>query len=1787
MKKLLPFAGLCLLAFMPSSEAGIRLQHYVPELKGMAKPVSDPAEKLDAFIFTPNGLTCNLPSRDGYCRVPMLWMTTKSQQVSLWRQDGDQNIRVAYAYDGQNDAYLTLGKSLTYRLHDGPAASQRLLDSVNLTALWDDAWVSNPPPAGELTAANSGACDLYSGEPSCDVILNWSARNVPSASVWQRTSSGLTPLIKNVKAGSVTGYGYEFPAIYELREGGESTGTLLSSVMTQGKRPVSAGTLSLPDGDTCLAMGKNTTCQLRVQWNTNDISRLWIRDKPYSNARLSGQSMVTIAPGSSIVDLRASSSGAGKILDRKSIKAVQSDYSASFNLVDPTACTILYSKDTCTQSIYFKTDAPTSTVWDENGQAVSTNKEGTFPSSATEYGVAYTLREGNDFSNPPLASFISQGIKQTFTGSLVTNGPTQCTFNYQRGTCSLKLDYTATDGASIWNSQTSNLEGGGSTGGVVTVGVSNYDGAAQTKNTFDLRFHGAQTPQLSNPWLDTKELTGVRPAHTGSLKASATTCNMIYSRNDCGLSVTPTSTSPLVTLWRDDNGQKIWSGAPGSLVSLLIPTGTWNYSLREGDDVRNDALAAVTLTANRPTYFQRLTAPTGECTNSIYNGTCSVTVNSAGNTSARIWYKASTSSSLIASATGSTSFTASLPLSANKRQDQTWDVQVRMGASVSGELLDEMQVVAHPNAPHTFKLVQSITGSPEAGFCQAYESSDSCVGIWAPKWESSAATVTACLYDKATGALKASKVTTDKTFSVNVTHPKASRFEQRFYEGNTVCGTDEALLKVVDLPWVKVIDADKYPFSFENPTYSCEIYYTGIGSCSLTAAIITDSVPSGQTTYPVVYLKYTNGGTNSGVFSLSAARTNYTVVAKEGIKDQVVELRVRKGGVIAEDDPVLDTMVLNHTNANVVGNAFAATTRPPSSVYYNTSYVDGAISNTVYLKRLANGDKWAAPEPCLVNAESTACTLYFWLNSGPTGSSVVSLFIDGVYKTRSNSNSTTTGYSLSLGDHSIELREGSGEESKANKLLDGYTLKVKRPDSSYFGSMTLPSPIPSPTFYNNTTQFDFAFTANSSGYVYNRNTGALICINTSPVAPSESATVSRSCAIDLREGNYIFDLYSERTTSSPTNVLMDSKSFTIARRQNGAEITPSPSYASTYDTCKLPFNQNYDSCRLFFMQKLQNGDLNKTSAMACAYDADKQLTGQTALPYQSASTLSSILVKRGSIAVMVIDGAACPATVISDPSLILASWPVRLAETVPNGTIDITGAQVQATSGNQYTCTRRYFNDTCAFNVNYETFPKADAGASYLPTNTVLYRNSVLLGVSTLSSESYTVSSTLAVSEKQHAFQSVACKISSSKSTANCPVTAETLMGSVSIQEKVPDYTGTIELPAGDFCEAQYSATDCPLAINVSSDSGYVSLYRDGVRVGVGAVNTIAKSLALPVKADGIKTKLSLYDGTNNSDGRLLKEVEVWAKQQDPNEFRFGRIIAEGYSQTNDSICYISSLIVGETSRNCEFQMTYSGDASRKSIKANTPSKDSLEQTTVSGSGTLTGSHVASRIIDSSQRHLSGLGGTTLRADREGQTFYLHVSEAIKHGQTAFGGLYATKPTGQGFTPGFSIGSYSRLQQCSGLYNQNCTYYDSGSNYLNVYSAPMAIDGISLSAPTYCGGSNTSGYNCGRIPFNTLSATIPQSGQRVFGFKTDAEALTRKVFYRVTGFTESQKVQLIDPSISTVGISRTLNLDGQWHVMDMTNNRLAGGSEVLFTFTNQGAAATASVAFFLETEPKP
>lgn len=1778
MSKLVVFAAIAGLFAVSGAEAGVRLQHYVPELKGMEKPKPDPKEKLEAFIFTPNGVTCNLPSKEGYCTVPITWMTTKDQQVSLWRNDAGTSIRVAYAYDGQNNAYLTFGKKLTYELHDGSRVTDRKLDSVDVQALWDDSWATHPPVTGELTAENQGKCSLYSGESSCEVMLRWATSNTSAASVWQRTQAGLVPLIKNVKAGSIAASGYSYPAVYELREGSEVTGALLSSVMTQGVPAKTAGKLTLPDGDTCLVQADELSCQLRVSWEGSDIGRLWIRDQSQSSPRLSGQALINIPLGGATVDLRASSRGSGPIMDRVQVKAEKSPYTGRIRLVEPSPCMILYAADSCEQTLYFRTDAPEGKVFDESGRIISTAAEGTFPSNATERGVSYVMRVGNDPKSPPVASFISSGIKQTYTGTLSTNGATQCVFNYQRGTCALKLDYTATDNSSIWNAQSASRQGGGGVGGTVTVLVSNFDGAQASQNNFDLRFHGAQSPSLSNPLLQSQVLTGVRPQHTGKLSTSSSLCNMIYSRKACEISLGITSSSPLVSLW-DDQGLKVWSGAPGTTQTVTVPEGKHRYALREGDNALNDPLVETDLTANRPTYYQKLSISASECVTPMYGAACQLQVTTVGNTGATVWYyPEGQQNNRISSVSGSGALKGNLAISSNKRLDQRWKVEVRQGSSFSGELLDESWVTAKANAPFTFKLTQSIPGDASAGVCAAYDNSDRCFGVWNPKWISAAPTVSACLYTK-TGSLYYNNYSSAGAIVGNLTYYKSSeRYEQRFYEGNG-CGAPEALLYSELLPAIKNISPEEYGFRLDQESYSCEMPYVGKGSCTVYPKVVVDKIEAQQGAYPRAYFYNPATKEASGSWSLTQTSTSMSATVREDVTDQTIQLKIIKGAGPELSDPVLDTAAVSHTKANVSAFAFAARKAIPNTGYFNTDKVSESDPNGVFFTRSKSGDKWSAPAPCLLNSEASTCLLYFWTRVGPSSSQIASIFIDGSYKTSMSGIDYAPGpYALAAGEHSIEFREGQGESSKNNKLLDGYSFIVKRPDSGYYGTIVLPEQIPTPTFYNNVAAFRYTFRSNTSGYVYDRKTGSLICSYAGQVTATESTTSETYCSQNLKEGSYTYDLYSERSLSSKTNKLLDTKSFTVERRQNTALVRKSANFGDTFDTCMQPYEKNdLSGCRIWFDWKLGSGDVGAISGMACAYGIDESLKGTSALTYKADWQTGYIVVARGAKTISIVDGASCPADSATAKSLTLTQWEITPTDPVPSGTIQISGSKVTDLGSSQYSCTQDYYDQTCGFIVTTDTYPKAAYGYNSYPTRTVLYRDGSLANTASTPEEKYTTSLGLSYKQKSANLASVVCTKAGTKDATSCPMQADTVLARAEISLVTPNFTGKVQLPDGSFCEAPYGVNTCSLRIGALSDSSYITLYRDGVLIASGN-RSILSTFSIPVKPDGLRTKLSLYDGSSAQTGRLIDEAEVWAKKQDPAEFSFGTIKAKGYGQSTKDICYVSSLIASEIPATCDFEVSFSGDSTKKILKSSGGSIDFLGEYVVSGDGIIKGKHANYQVVFlRANTHGGNNSATKISAYREDGTFLLDMSPVISFGMTAFGNNYFGTPWSNNGSPGYTRGWYGK--------SYDYRYYDEGTNYINTGYQALQADNISLRAPAVC--DKEPAYSCGRVTFDTLWLSLSKGFQSEFGFTTAQKVETRKVFYRIRNLNEQLRSQTIDPQISASGVTRPLNLDGNWHVLDMTQNPIPENSRITFSASNAGSSYTLYMDYFTETAPYP
>lgn len=364
---------------MPAlSHGAFRIQHYTPELRWMSLEETKP-EQVEAAIIVPRGLSCNLPSKDGYCTIPLIWLSNQDNPSSLWRTHEGLRLKVAQGYDGLVNATLRYGQVIRYDILSGTADGGKMLDSAELTALWDDGWVTNPPNtgmSGNLVIDNNGSCQIYTDQSYCTLKAEWTTTGVQKVALWQRTPSGLRLVYEGAPEDSVQVGAYEHGTVYELREGNASDGEFLSAGTSRGYRVEPAGEISLPDGDSCTISDPKGKCQLRVSWNSNDMSRLWMREQSSSGVSLKGQNLVEVTANGVIIDLRAGSQAAGQLLDRASLRSVLVDNAGRISSDGPTGCEIPYSDSYCEQSIQYSIDKGIGTIWSEQGNIVAQGSDG-------------------------------------------------------------------------------------------------------------------------------------------------------------------------------------------------------------------------------------------------------------------------------------------------------------------------------------------------------------------------------------------------------------------------------------------------------------------------------------------------------------------------------------------------------------------------------------------------------------------------------------------------------------------------------------------------------------------------------------------------------------------------------------------------------------------------------------------------------------------------------------------------------------------------------------------------------------------------------------------------------------------------------------------------------------------------------------------------------------------------------------------------------------------------------------------------------------------------------------------------------------------------------------------------------------------------------------------------------------------------------------------------------------------------------------------------------------------
>ncbi|WOF81728.1 hypothetical protein P5704_028035 (plasmid) [Pseudomonas sp. FeN3W] len=1747
------------------ANADLRFQRYVPELKWLSGEAIAPETKVDALIVAPKGLSCRLPAKDGFCRIPLVWFTSKESPAGLWRIDGDKKNRMAYAYDGVVDAYVRFEQELEYQLRDGATLDARLMDAATLTAEWDDSWATNPPApekAGEITASNGGSCQIYTGFDHCEVALTWTSSNVATTSVWQRTANGLVSVIEDTKEGSLPAKAYDFSVVYELREGKTVDGDLLAATITKGFRVEPEGSISLPDGDSCNISSDTEKCGLRVKWQTNDLGTLWIRETAISALRAKGQDVISIGTEGAIVDLRAGASATGEILARQELKAILSPNTGRF-IAQKASCEIPYADDNCPIAVEYTTTAQQASVWTEDGELVTSGASGSFTASATDYGTAYLLRAGQESNTPILASYIAKGIKQSYTGTLKQNGPTECVFNYQRGDCILTLDYTATDKATLWHSYLRSPVGGGGVNGSIPVTVHNYDGASETINAYDLRIHGPSTPRITDPLLTRFSLLGKREPHTATLApVTSATCNMIYSRNDCDIALKVETTSPLVSLWNTETGEKVWQGSNSTGFKINVLEGEREFALREGNHAENDILASLSLKANRPSYYMRLETNNGDsCISSEYNGSCTIAITTVANTAGRLYYRDITTNPdsawvTLTSSIGSTTTNFTM---GGIVADRVYEVEARQYYS-PGEPLDRIQVKMNLNAPHIFKLTSELPDAATGYPCETFYNSTYCTKQWSMAWETSAANTTQCWSRDGGVTYNTKSVNSAK----NVNH--SSQFFVTYdravdiYEGNVSCTTRQAaidqkyhLLYQAKINKPKVLTAAETPAQFAAETLNCDIRYKDFGYCSQPMSHQVNAMGYTHAAWPVLYAQRVDGTYKSSVYQNASASPSYQI--NEDEKDVVYQLKVRAGTTQEDSDPVIDTFTMNHGYVVFTGAVFGS--RAPSDANYVSNYYylnRSSADYPYYFGRVKSGAEFAGiSEDCVIHIYEDTCRVY--LSSILTsGSAAASIFINGEFLLdfdyRYASNAVAN---LPIGTHVIEIRDGKTANSYNNRQIDKFEITVRRPE--YTGSITRLQEVPNVPYHGGTVSFNLPISSNTSGYLYNKTTNKLLC-QINPFYTSDTRT--STCGETLGVGDYTFELRTHTDESHEKNIVLDTYSITIEHNPQTMEVNEYAPYAHFYSTCQRTYT--YKGCLLYFDYKNGYDSPSGSSVSVCTVNS---VTGaivkrNSLVASTSVRSGNATWVYEGDEKLLFVDGPVCPSDVDDKRYPIMAERDV--STTAPS--IPLTYSAAYYTNGNKveastdeadtWICTQNYENDNCYYQVVAGFQPSAEPG-QHQKAYLAIYRENSAQTYGNTNSAGFSTAQSIAPTSDQSDYFIVICEGTGASSGA-CIKDEETIRQKLTVKRHLPVYVGSITAPNGTYCQGIYKASTCKIALDITTDSGYVTVHRDGVYLEAFTNKSLSKTFDVPVKAKGVNTVFEIRDGSSKN-GRMLASIEVTPETYDPNRFAFSH---ESISTNNDiysEACIVSSFVEGETSGQCSYPIGYKSDSTKKYIKVSTGAAGTTGTIEVSGNGAFT-AHLDANLV--AYPFGESYPYTRFKADGYADpesTSWMDVVYVRQKNTVMSEKIFSSYAGVSLYRSNASLGTSYR--QCysywNGYYSCNPYSYIKGSYLLNLYQGPVLVDDITLSVPSACSSSKSkdgTSNPCNAIDYlkTRLSMATGQQTTGSIGFN-DSSMRVKRIFYRAA--TPSEAQYLADPTFSINGTTRPVNMDGAWHYVDL------------------------------------
>lgn len=596
-----------------SAELVYRLQRYVPELAlDMEQFVDD---ELEGIILAPNGYSCRLPTKDGFCTIPLIWVTGKENHASLWRTDPDVPSldQIATGYDGYVQAYVRYEQELFYELKDGKAHADTTLAEATLTAEWDDAWLVTPPPPrkeGQLSANNNGNCEIQTNETFCHVRMTWETQHVETATVWQKTSTGLNRVSESAPDGSLMAIAFSYPVVYELREGTSEGGDMLAAAMTRGfasqgtglKPPHESNEDSgLPDdkddisgkasgNPSCLVNFQRGSCMLPIDYAADYPASLWdarLKTKA-GGGYVQGRLSVTAfnydgAPQSAnTFELRVHGNAkayySDPMVDRLTVMAIRPNHTGSLTPVTSSDCIINPSRTSCNVQLDVQSTSPIVTVWDrETGALISqVTPPRTLTVKAVNGVTSYVLREGTDRRNDILDEQEVKGDFEVY-GTFFQGSQNQCTAPIFAGRCSVPVSVIGTEDSSLFRRDISSTTPGewqlissNATNRAFSIDFQNVRGLRK----FELEIRSSEDPKKI---YDNREVSAdVGPKHSFTLNR-----NSLPGQN---------GTKPCTTFFNSDYcyvNQSLYWQTSAENITACISNGSAGYTQRLGWSKQN------------------------------------------------------------------------------------------------------------------------------------------------------------------------------------------------------------------------------------------------------------------------------------------------------------------------------------------------------------------------------------------------------------------------------------------------------------------------------------------------------------------------------------------------------------------------------------------------------------------------------------------------------------------------------------------------------------------------------------------------------------------------------------------------------------------------------------------------------------------------------------------------------------------------------------------------------------------------------------------------------------------------------------------------------------------------------------------------------------------------------------------------------------------------------------------------------------------------------------------------